>query len=787
MKQQTADILRFLHRGGEWSYFWTMPDKKTTWYKTGSRIPEPPKADGVYFGVHPTDQNKANGRGSLDIISAINCLFSEFDEKDFDNQQTLNNHLTKLELSPSIRIKSGGGVHCYWLLDQPYKLHDQDARDHARRLQARWVQFTGGDQGSKDLARVLRMPGTLNKKYDPPRPVEIEYCDLQRVFSLAELAAELPPEAPQIEYSSVARVQQMPSDQAGDYWLQRATQRAQVGNRNYTGLWLALQLRDAGLSQPEVKNLLLDYQGRVTNGGNPYTEEEAIATAESAFSRPPRRAAGVKDQYMRETSVIETAVELGATISRTPAHTGGTITIEALDIHQPPPETIEYTSGHSLDDLGNGERLVDLYGHKIHWIEAAGKWFIYDGTRWAADHCGEIERLAKETAKSIFIEANRADEEQSKEIGKWAAKSQSRLRRISMIEDAKSEPNITINITEFDQNPWLLNFKNGTLNLQTGQLQPHKPADLISKLINLDYSADAECPRWLKFLDEIMNGNKELIQFLQRAAGYSLTGVDYEQMFLLCYGRGANGKSVFLETLLNALGADYAKNTQPQTILAKDRLTTTSQEIAVLRGMRLVTVNEIPGRRKLDTARIKELTGSDTITARFLFHEDFNFRPEFKLWMRTNHKPIITDVDPGIWRRVRLIPFTVTIPKEKQDPKLQEKLTKEWPGIIAWGVRGCLDWQTHGLGMPEEVKAATDEYKSEQDTFQPFIDEKCSLDPDAFIMAKDLYLAYKEWCEINGEKMMTNTAFGRELGERGFEKKRASGGRGNEYIGIRLK
>jgi putative DNA primase/helicase len=304
----------------------------------------------------------------------------------------------------------------------------------------------------------------------------------------------------------------------------------------------------------------------------------------------------------------------------------------------------------------------------------------------------------------------------------------------------------------------------------------------------MSYNERAKCPMWLKFLNEIMDGNTRLIDFLQRAIGYSLTGLTTEQLFLILWGIGANGKSVFSETILGMLGEDYARNAQAKTILTRDGRGDSgiNNDLARLRGIRFVTVNEIPGRGRLDEAKVKELTGTDTITARFLFHEPFQFQPPFKIWIRTNHKPIITGTDPGIWRRVRLVPFNVSIPPEEQDKHLIEKLRDEYPGIMAWAVMGCLTWLDEGLTFPDEVRAATAEYKADSDTFQPFLEECCIIDKTATTTAASLYEKYKEWATTNNERPMTKNMFGRELSERGFDKFRPGTTGPTTYSGIGL-
>ena len=340
MNQQTADFLRYLNRGGEWGYFWTLPNKATTWYKTGSRIPEPAPAEAVYFGVNPCKEKKENGRGSLDIIAAINCLFAEFDDKDYPNNQALKDHITSLDPPPSVLIFSGGGYHAYWLLDQPYILATDQDRKEAARIQRAWVKYTGGDQGAKDLARVLRLPGTKNNKYDPARRVEFESCHFDRTYTLEFLSAVIPSEAQPPEFTADPII--VDPGRAGQYWLNRAIKKARPGNRNETGFYMGCQLRDAGLSEPEVKSILLEYAKHVTTSSNPYTEQEAIATTREVFSRVPRKPARKRENKNmiseKTPDLIVPLAEQTESIKDLVLELGGQIT-EIQTIDRPPRKT----------------------------------------------------------------------------------------------------------------------------------------------------------------------------------------------------------------------------------------------------------------------------------------------------------------------------------------------------------------------------------------------------------------------------------------------------------------
>jgi len=434
----------------------------------------------------------------------------------------------------------------------------------------------------------------------------------------------------------------------------------------------------------------------------------------------------------------------------------------------------EHQEEYHLTDLGNAKRLVARHGHDLRFVPAWGTWFIWDGRRWARDETGEVFRRAKETVLSIYQEAaTTEDADRRKALADWARRSESEARIRAMVKLAESEPGIPVRLSDLDRDPWLLSVLNGTLDLRTGELRPHNRADLITKMVPVEYDPAAEAPTWHRFLDRIMGGNQSLVEFLQRAVGYSLTGDVSEQCLFLCYGTGANGKTVFLRTLLALLGP-YGKPVEPDLLLIRHGEAHPTG-LADLFGARLAVALETGAGRRLNEPLVKWLTGGDKLKARFMRQDFFEFEPMHKLWLATNHKPVIRGTDYAIWRRIKMIPFTVTIPEDEQDPRLVDKLRAELPGILAWAVEGCLEWQRKGLGVPDEVRRATEAYREEQDALAAFLAECCVVSPTAKAAAKDLYQAYVAWCEQNGERPEPQRALGMRLTERGFERYKSHG------------
>jgi putative DNA primase/helicase len=432
----------------------------------------------------------------------------------------------------------------------------------------------------------------------------------------------------------------------------------------------------------------------------------------------------------------------------------------------------ELEPGARFTDVSNAERFVRRHGDSLRFVYVWGHWMEYDGRRWQRDLSGGVERRAKEVPAEMWPEAAAlADRDEKAALVKHALATEQRHRLESMIALARSE--LSIQPADLDADPMLVNVQNGTIELGTGVLRPPRRDDFLTKLVAVSYNPDARCDRWRAFLLRMMGGNAELVAYLQRAVGYTLTGQTVEQCLFLLLGHGANGKSVFLEALRRLFG-DYARQADSSTFLER-KGDGPRNDIARLVGARLVTASEFTEGRRLNEAGIKSMTGGDVVTARFLHAEHFEFTPTFKLWLAANHKPTIRGTDHGIWRRIRLIPCTVQIPKEEQDPHLLESLVAELPGILTWAVEGCILWQRQGLGTPLEVEAATAEYRAEMDSLGAFLDDRCELGRDCTTSAGELYAAYVTWCQTAGERAQTQRAFGLALTERGITALKKSG------------
>jgi putative DNA primase/helicase len=434
-------------------------------------------------------------------------------------------------------------------------------------------------------------------------------------------------------------------------------------------------------------------------------------------------------------------------------------------------------------DYGNARRLIGKHGHDLHYCHEWNKWLVWDGRRWREDANGEIVRRAKNTVEAMHAEAAHAQTVESKKLLQaHALKSEGEARINAMISLARSEPGVPVAPVELDADPFALTVANGTIDLRSGLLRPADRADLSTRIAPFPFDENAECPTWLAFLHRIMRGRQSLIDFLQRAAGYSLTGDVGERVVFILYGTGANGKSVLVETMQAILG-DYALRTPTETLLAK-REGAIPNDVAKLKGARLVSASESDEGRRLAESLIKELTGGDTVSARFMRGEFFEFKPECKIWLRTNHMPEVRGTDEGIWDRLRLIPFEVRIPPDERDKQLQQKLLTEAAGILNWMIQGCALWQRYGLGVPLEVSSATQAFRNQMDQLSFFIEDCCVLSATAETTAADLFRAYTRWCEDNNNHAGTQQKFGRKLQERGLTQMRTAKARMWRGVGL---
>jgi putative DNA primase/helicase len=450
------------------------------------------------------------------------------------------------------------------------------------------------------------------------------------------------------------------------------------------------------------------------------------------------------------------------------------VKVVSLDNHRPKPAPASGDDSRppAFSDDALALRFADQHADDLRFVAAWGQWFRFDGKRWRQDDTLHVFDLARRICRTASAECNGKPGEKACLA---SAKTVAAVERL-----ARSDRRIAATIDQWDADPWLLNTPQGVIDLRTGTMGAHRAADYMTKLTATGPRGD--CPRFLAFLDKITGADPELIAYLRRALGYALTGIVREHALFFGYGTGANGKSVLLSTVAGLLG-DYHKTAPIETFTASntDRHPT---DLAMLRGARLVTATETEEGRQWAESRIKSLTGGDRVSARFMRQDFFEFMPQFKLFIAGNHRPGLRSVDEAIRRRFHLVPFAVTIPADERDSELTEKMKAEWPGILAWIIEGCLEWQSEGLAAPQAVTAATAEYLESEDTIVAWIEERCERDPNAWTSSAVLFASWASWATKAGEALGSQKKFCQKLRDRHFHKHDVTAGRG--FKGLRI-
>jgi|UPI0003B3DED3 putative DNA primase/helicase len=467
-------------------------------------------------------------------------------------------------------------------------------------------------------------------------------------------------------------------------------------------------------------------------------------------------------------------------------------------------------------DAGNAERLIAQFGDELRYCVELVTWLAWDGTRWVRDNKFKTERRCLRTIrlfrdqleeklkeaqarheellakveelkenKEATKEEKRAAVEAAKKAGKivsaiekrikFAISSESKGKLRAMEEIGRTIKGVAIDVNELDQHPYLVNFKNGTYDLKTGVFREHRQEDFLTQRIEVNYDPLAEAPRWEKFVDEIMCGKEDMVSYLHMYLGYCLSGDTSEMLFPIAYGIGANGKSVLNDIVLHVMG-EYALQASSDLVMSKKNQNgSLNPDLVQIRGKRMVFLSETTEGKSLDESLVKRITGKEPITCRDLYEKPFTFRPVAKYMLATNHKPIIKGTDNGIWRRVRLIGFENRFEGPKRDPYLEEKLINEAQGIINWMIKGFKMWEKNGLNSVESIMQATEEYRESMDSIGNFLKDVCVEREGARVSNPDLYAAYKQWCQDNGEHANSQRVFTNRLTDKGLVSKKING------------
>jgi P4 family phage/plasmid primase-like protien len=698
---------------------------------------------GIYFVVN------AGGNSDKDI-TRYNAFFAESDTLSMEEQHAA---LDAAPLPTSIRNETKKSVHAYWLIEGGC------SEAEWREVQERLIAYFDGDNSIKNPSRTMRVPSFNHVTYDVEegytfKPVEVVAFEPSRRYTVAQMKEAFPAPKPK-EKLPMFDVEARSSDSHFETWevlnaeLQRRIMRA--GKLNRRGIYETKGICHNGQSNTAI--MFSPATGAVKCMAG-CTHEQLL----EAFHLPK------KPDFPR--------LIIGGRSIRSGDLKGHRISDELISILINAPTT----------DAGNAECMSALYGDTMRYCHTRKAWLLWDGIRWRVDIRNEVVELAVNMVRARQEAAlTDSDFQTKRQVVQWGLTSENINRVEAAMKFATAIKPFRTTIDQYDADALLAATENGTLDLRDGTFRESNPEDYLTMQLGTSFMSDAKAPRWGQFLREVFDNDEELIEYIRRAVGYSLTGETKEQNLFLCYGSGANGKSVFLQIISQLLG-DYAGAASFETFNAGNR-NEAGYDLAVLKGKRLVTVIEANEDRFLDEAKVKAVTGQDLITCRFLHKNFFTYRPQFKIWMAMNHKPIIRGTDHGIWRRIHLIPFTQSF-EGRADKDLVAKLSSELPGILNWALAGLRKWQDVGLEIPKAVKDATEEYQRESDSIGQWIEERTIQNPIGQLRAGEDYKDYSAWALERGERPFGLKTWSRSLIERGYKNSRNN--RGVHYFGLEL-
>lgn len=717
----------------------------------------------------------------------INCERSNLCVLDLDDPATLEIIKEKYpELMNTRRIRTGrGGAHLYFKMPGTIKiksttkkikeLPSSDTRAYGGYVISEGSKNENGPYTVENDVEVLNIPDSLMVLFFKNEVIEVERRAPVEVVKVEPKANGVRTPGP-------------------DYWVDKYSSEASEGNRNKMGAKLAAQLKAEDITERQAETYMLRFQRNVDRSGNPYTEKEALNTLHYVYT-----------QYGTMAPVVLSDISEpipGPRITE-PEITHPTIkpfiTPEPYIPMMPEkePELLHYM----LTDSGNAERIEAMYGDALRYCHEMGKWLIWNGLRWRPDCNDTIYQVALDTIRAAHSQAVSSVGDNRKERIQFFMNSENRSGLSNMIDMAKTRSKMKIKIKELDLNKHYFNVRNGTINLKTGNTQAHDKLDYITRLCDIEYNKCAEMPKdYADFLDitfcsDTEDDKKEMIAFLQRAIGYSLTGESGQYLFIL-HGGGKNNKSTFYLIFQKMLGiGEYADQVQPDTFLVKMNRDDKRNDLAALCKVRFVVTSEPHEGARLDEGIVKQITGGDPIKCRFLRQEFFTYYPEFKPWYVSNHKPRITGTDNGIRSRILYIEFKVKVLDELQKRGLPRidyyenyLLSNYAPAILKWAVDGAVQYYNGGLKAPKRVKDSTEAYLNDQDIVQRWVNDRCDVsDPEATEKFSDLYEDYKVWSEGEGENVFTQRTFATKLTDKGYDKARSNATKYRKGIKLRPK
>ena len=764
MRAPTSDAIEFLQKlrpGGPWVLSGIEPDglietiTARTTDEVGAFISRYDGKRNLYYSVNPT-RTAIGKKASKTDIAEIEYTLADLDPaSDETSDAGKRRYLDQLnggsfQPRPAAAIDSGNGVQCLWKLQDPIELgapvigkdglvfapEDQaKINDVEARVKAIMIRL-GAKPGTQNIDRILRLPGTTNLPNAKKRKEGRVACQTKLLwfddgryplsaFPLPEKGKDT--DGPGTADEGAGSTNELPPRVAAFLFIE--------GNGPYDTR-----------SELLFSFLIAALQANVA--------DDAIAAA----CHDPTYARGGIFQHV--------AGNAKGYIER--------------QIQRARAKVKETRASEMMTDLGNARRLVRSWGLDLRYVHAWRAWLTWENGHWRRDDNGSVVRKAKATVEEMFVEAGRINDEARRTAARrHALRSQGAKQLSAMVSLAQSELEVVLAVEKLDADPLLLGVPNGVIDLRAASFREARREDYVTKVAGVAFDAEARCPNWEAFLAKFFPDDADLIAYLQRAAGYLLTGLTSEEVLFVLWGAGNNGKSTYRETLFALLG-EYAVGSDASLLIMNKRSGGATPDLARLHGKRIVTINETEQNDHLNEARVKFITNHDAITARNLYEAPFDFTPTHKTFLTTNHKPIVRGTDPGIWRRIHLLPFMVQVTAEDRQPNFrEEKLLPELPGILNWALEGLKAWQKGGLQPPKSVTDATQEYRTDMDLIGLWIEERCEENPKSERTTAELYKDYGRWAENEVGFKVSVIAFGRELASRpGLRAKKVGGHRG---------
>ena len=750
-------LISRLMRSGSYGHYWTKQSTQTYWWPTND-IPEIPTiAEDIYFGVHPSKTQKGSKeRTQIGDIEIINCLYCDFDLQDFEEQMPLlAAHIRELDPPPSAIVSSGGGYHCYWYLKEPFWLDTNLKREIATTLQKQWVVYVEGDLAVHDLARIMRLPGTLNYKYDPPRPVRIMRDNQHVEYTIEELRDHLP-EVDSHRADDVRIPDPIYPNELSEQAIVDLAVESSAGakfRRLFDGV-------DNGYQSTSEADLAFCCLLAFWTSGD-YHKMDRIFRA-SGRMRPKWE----RDDY-RQTTLLKA--------------------LQQTDKHYLDPGGF-LTAG--LNDDGNANCVVAREKNSIVYTDAMG-WLHYQNGHWETE-------LAEQSAIKSIIKTLRARRSAGVEVDDEVV---IRIARpsASNVMNAKRllQPKVSVPLSSFDTSLDELNCANGVLNLKTGELTKHSYKNKFTYVLPVAYDEDAKSSFWVDWLTEASGNIPGIMDFLQLALGYSITGHTMEECLFYIYGPARAGKGIFTETLIQLLGGRPLATEMDISLFMTKAFETSSTNfsLAGLKTARFVAASESRENEWLNAKSIKRWTGKNYITCAHKYGRDFTYQPQFKLWLTSNYPPQLNAEDQAAWARMRILEFPHSY-LGSEDKSLKYKMVSEESlrGVLAWIVQGAMKWYALGPGglvTPKIIEEKTKQAQADVDWVSAWIEEEVQItgSSDDKVPADIYYPEYKDWCDSNGVSPKSVRSLNRALRELGYEVGKVTLIRGASkrcWIGVRL-